>query len=361
MYLAWKELNRTKGKFALIIVLVTLISYLVYFLTSLAYGLASSYTDSVNKWQADQIILNYEANDNIMMSYLSDEEFDRVEVEGEKAKLGFFPAIISLEDAPSEVDTREAIYVFGVETDSFLAPQEYSLITLENGVIVDESIQEAGYELGDTILIAKRDGTALSWVIQGFTSKATYQTAPVIYTSLDNYKLYSFNTLEAPVFSAIVIQGQVNNLANADGIILVNYAIQDFINTLPGYTAQVLTFGLMIGFLIMIVAFVLGIFIYVLTVQKINMFGVMKAQGISNPYIAKSVIWQTLILVFIGMIIGLGLTIVSGIFLGGFVPFAFNVLFYAVISAGFILFSIIGGLFSVRTVTRIDPLKAIGA
>ena len=88
----------------------------------------------------------------------------------------------------------------------------------------------------------------------------------------------------------------------------------------------------------------------------------MKAQGISNPYIAKSVIWQTLILVFIGMIIGLGLTIVSGIFfLGGFVPFAFNVLFYALISAGFILFSIIGGLFSVRTVTRIDPLKAIGA
>jgi putative ABC transport system permease protein len=73
------------------------------------------------------------------------------------------------------------------------------------------------------------------------------------------------------------------------------------------------------------------------------------------------VIWQTLILVFIGMIIGLALTIVSGIFLGEFVPFAFNVLFYAVISAGFILFSIIGGLFSVRTVTRIDPLKAIGA
>ena len=104
--------------------LVTLISYLVYFLTSLAYGLASSYTDSVNKWQADQIILNYEANDNIMMSYLSDEEFDRVEVEGEKAKLGFFPAIISLEDAPSEVDTREAIYVFGVETEIVSSPRK---------------------------------------------------------------------------------------------------------------------------------------------------------------------------------------------------------------------------------------------
>ncbi len=362
MYLAWKELRHTKGKFALIIVLVTLISYLVYFLTSLAYGLASSYTNGINQWQADNIVLNYEANDNIMMSYLSDEEFDRVTVEGDKAKLGFVPAIISLEDEAEGVDSREAIYVFGIEDGSFLAPDEFDLITLEKGVIVDESIKESGYEIGDNIIITNRDGEMLTWVIQGFSSRTTYQTAPIIYTSLDNFRDYAFNdNTPTPLFSAIVVRGQVSNLANADGTILVNYAIQDFINTLPGYTAQVLTFGLMIGFLIMIVAFVLGIFIYVLTVQKINMFGVMKAQGISNRYIADSVIWQTLILVFIGMIIGLALTIVSGIFLSGTVPFAFNPLFYAGISAGFIIFSIIGGLFSVRTVTKIDPLKAIGA
>ena len=70
-------------------------------------------------------------------------------------------------------------------------------------------------------------------------------------------------------FSAIVVRGSVNALGNgATGETLVNYDIQTFISTLPGYTAQVLTFSLMIGFLIMIVAFVLGIFIYVLTIQK---------------------------------------------------------------------------------------------
>ncbi len=361
MYLAWKELRHSKGKFALIIVLVTLISYLVYFLTSLAYGLASSYTNGINSWNANNIVLNYQANDNIMMSYLTDEDYDRIDAD-EKAKLGFFPAIISLKDAEEGLDTRAAIYVFGIEDNSFLAPSGYDQITLANGVVIDESIAEEGYEIGDTIVIEKNDDTVIEWVIEGFTSKTTYQTAPIIYTSMDNYRTYAFGSTLAPVFSAVVIKGEIRGLANsADSTILVDYPIEDFISTLPGYTAQVLTFSLMIGFLIMIVAFVLGIFIYVLTVQKINMFGVMKAQGISNRFVASSVIWQTIILVLIGMVIGLGLTIISGIFLAGTVPFATNVVFYVGISAGFIIFSIVGGLFSVRTVTKIDPLKAIGA
>lgn len=361
MYLAWKELRHSKNKFALIIVLVTLISYLVYFLTSLAYGLASSYTNGINAWGANHIVLSYQANDNIMMSYLTDAEFDRVEGE-EKAKLGFFPAIISLKDAEPDLDTREAIYVFGIEDNSFIAPKGYENITLANGVVIDESIQDAGYELGDTIVIEKQGGATIEWVIQGFTTKSTYQTAPIIYTSMDNYRDYAFGSPLAAVFSAVVVKGALGDLDNAAGVTqLVGYSIQEFISYLPGYTAQVLTFSLMIGFLIMIVAFVLGIFIYVLTVQKINMFGVMKAQGISNKFVASSVIWQTLILVLIGMLAGLALTIVSGIFLAGTVPFATNVLFYVGISAGFIIFSIVGGLFSVRTVTKIDPLKAIGA
>lgn len=361
MYLAWKELRHSKSKFTLIIVLVTLISYLVYFLTSLAYGLASSYTNGITAWGANHVVLSYQANDNIMMSYLTDVEFDRVDAI-EKTKLGFFPAIISLKDAPEEVDTREAVYVFGIESNSFIAPTEFNKITLQNGILIDESIQDAGYKVGDTIVLENQNGNRVEWVIEGFTSKTTYQTAPIIYTSMANYREYAFGSALAPVFSAVIVRGALNNLGdNTSGTKLVSYSINQFISFLPGYTAQVLTFGLMIGFLIMIVAFVLGIFIYVLTIQKINMFGVMKAQGIDNKIIVGSVIWQTLILVLLGMVMGLSLTIISGIFLSGFVPFATNVLFYVVISLGFIFFSIIGGLFSVRTVTKIDPLKAIGA
>ena len=90
------------------------------------------------------------------------------------------------------------------------------------------------------------------------------------------------------------------------------------------------------------------------------MFGVMKAQGISNKYIGGSVIIQTFLLVAIGIIIGLALTILTGIFLGDVIPFAINIIFYLVISASFFLFALFGGLFSVNAVLKIDPLRAIG-
>ena len=150
---------------------------------------------------------------------------------------------------------------------------------------------------------------------------------------------------------------QVNKLSNDD---LRLYSIDDYIKELPGYMAQVLTFALMIIFLIVIAAVVIGIFMYVLTVQKASMFGVMKAQGISTNYIAKSVVAQTFILAVIGVGTGLALTIITGLVLPSTVPFQQNIYFTLIISALIILFALLGALFSVRTVAKIDPLEAIG-
>ncbi|MDD4005904.1 MAG: hypothetical protein PHD98_01905 [Bacilli bacterium] len=88
MFLAWKEIKHSKGKFALIMAVVALVSYLVYFLTSLAYGLASSYTNGITKWEADNIVLTQESNDNILMSRMADntdvetDDYDLLAVEG---------------------------------------------------------------------------------------------------------------------------------------------------------------------------------------------------------------------------------------------------------------------------------------
>jgi len=116
----------------------------------------------------------------------------------------------------------------------------------------------------------------------------------------------------------------------------------------------------MIGFLIVIAAIVIGIFIYVLTMQKSDIFGVMKAQGISSRYIAFSVIAQTFLLATVGVLVGLAATIGTALVLPQAVPFQVNSLFFAGISVLMILIAIVGAFFSVRTIVKIDPLKAIG-
>lgn len=353
MYLAWKEITRNKSKFALIISLVVLITYLVYFLTSLAYGLASSYTNGINEINANELVLSNNSNQNVMMSVLTEDDFNSLNVNGEKEKLGLFPAIVMNFDDLNMIDSKEEVFVFGIENIEFFLPNKGMPNLVDDQIIVDESMKGLGYKVGDTIIIS---GTDIKWEIVGFSKKTTFQTAPIVYVSLDSWREYRYNGDKPPLYNAILTKGMIDNLPGN----LETLTINQYINTLPGYTAQVLTFSMMIGFLIIIIAFVLGIFIYVLTIQKISIFGVMKAQGISSKYIGASVINQTLILVLFGSIIGFGLAQATGFFLDGIVPFARNYLFYIVISLGFVIFSIFGGLFSVSAIFKIDPLEAIG-
>lgn len=355
MFLAFKELKYSKAKFTLIIAVVILISYLVYFLTSLSNGLSSSYTNAIEQWNADQIILTVDANDNMMMSYMEQKDFDAIEVEGTKTKLGLFPAVINNPFAEDVLDSRADVFFFGIDNDSFIKPSDFQDITLkDNQVIVDEDLQKEGYKIGDYFGVT---GSSQQFEIVGFSSKSTYQTAPVVFMSLDTWQSYRYGTANTPnLFSGIVVKGETNNLPSN----LVSYQTKEFISTLPGYTAQVLTFSVMIIFLIIITAFVLGIFIYVLTIQKSSMFGVMKAQGISNSYIGASVIVQTFLLVAFGILMGLVLTALTGIFLADVIPFAVNIIFYLIITAAFFIFAFFGGLFSVNAVLKVDPLKAIG-
>lgn len=368
MFLAFKELKHSKTKFTLIIVVIILISYLVYFLTSLANGLASSYTDAVNSWEADEIIMTDDANDNLMMSSMTDEDFDNLDVDGEKAKLAISPAVIDgpeNEETEEENDTDEEmseeeaekakrldIYFFGVEEDNFFVQDAADLT--ENSVIADESLQLEGFEVGDIIEVS---GSEDEYEIVGFTEKNTYQTVPVVFVNLETWQIDRFGEdVPEPTYSGVIVRGETKDLSDD----FYSYSTSEFIKTLPGYTAQVLTFTVMIVFLIFIAAFVLGIFIYVLTIQKTSMFGVMKAQGISNGYIGGSVIMQTILLVAIGIVAGLVLTTVSGYFLTGIIPFSTNLMFYVYITIAFFVFAIFGALFSVRAVLKIDPLKAIG-
>ena len=92
--------------------------------------------------------------------------------------------------------------------------------------------------------------------------------------------------------------------------------------------------------------------------QKIAIFGVMKAQGISSRFISNSVIAQTFILAFSGVLIGLLATLGSALILPEAVQT--NLLFFGVITLLMIVVAIVGALFSVRAIVKIDPLKAIG-
>ncbi len=355
MFLAWNEIKKNKLRFTLIIGVLMLVSYLVFFLSGLATGLASLNREAVDKWDATAIVLNVESDKSLPQSSITTDELNTIEGK-ETAVLGQLNAIAT------SGELKQNISLFGINPDEFIMPEvtEGDVFTNENEVIASDTLQDDGFKIGDELALSS---TEEKLTIVGFTDSARFNAAPVLYGELSTFQKVKFgegSEENKDQINGIVIRGDdVESITTSNDDLEVIEA-ETFIENLPGYTEQSLTLNFMIYFLFVISSVIVAIFLYVLTVQKISMFGVMKAQGISNGYLSRSVVAQTFLLAVIGVVVGFGLTLLTGAFLPSAVPVAFDIPTMIIYGLVLIVVAILGAVFSVLTIVKIDPLKAIG-
>ncbi|EZT70844.1 TPA: FtsX-like permease family protein [Staphylococcus aureus] len=349
MFLAWNEIRRNKLNFGLIIGVLTMISYLLFLLSGLANGLINMNKEGIDKWQADAIVLNKDANQTVQQSV-----FNKKDIENKYKKQA---TLKQTGEIVSNGHQKDNVLVFGVEKSSFLVPSliEGHKATKDNEVLADETLKNKGFKIGDTLSLSQSDEKLH---IVGFTESAKYNASPVIFTN--DATIAKINPrLTGDKINAVVVRDTnwKDKKLNQE---LEAVSINDFIENLPGYKPQNLTLNFMISFLFVISATVIGIFLYVMTLQKTSLFGILKAQGFTNGYLANVVISQTLILALFGTAFGLLLTGVTGAFLPDAVPVKFDVLTLLVFAIVLMIVSVLGSLFSILTIRKIDPLKAIG-
>ncbi|MDN6523235.1 MAG: ABC transporter permease [Bifidobacterium crudilactis] len=408
MQLAWKEIRHSKGRYALILAVIVLVGYLSFFLTALSYGLAQANRTSVDAWDASSILLSDDANGNLVSSSVTRPEESKVlgtDADTENtAKSGtkdiepvsVLQAVTKIKESESTSGEGFNTVVLGVREDSTLIPQLVSGRNAadEKEAVASESLStKDGVQLGDSVSVGR---SGYTYTIVGFTKTAEYNTEPVIYvrngtftlpsayasmsstagsneTTADSSSTASAATAATPqqstrdaasassddavVASGLVIRDASAKVSVPDG--MVSLDMQSFINNIPGYQAQVLTFALMIGFLVGVSALVVGIFIYILTMHKRHLFGVLKAQGYSNGFISRSILAQTLILSVIGTLVGLLLSLLTIAFMPVTVPITVSTYWFAIISGVLVLFSLIGAAFSARAVSSIDAIEAL--
>ncbi|RZH78076.1 ABC transporter permease [Staphylococcus aureus] len=349
MFLAWNEIRRNKLKFGLIIGVLTMISYLLFLLSGLANGLINMNKEGIDKWQADAIVLNKDANQTVQQSV-----FNKKDIENKYKKQ---VTLKQTGEIVSNGHQKDNVLVFGVEKSSFLVPSliEGHKATKDNEVLADETLKNKGFKIGDTLSLSQSDEKLH---IVGFTESAKYNASSVIFTN--DATIAKINPrLTGDKINAVVVRDTnwKDKKLNQE---LEAVSINDFIENLPGYKPQNLTLNFMISFLFVISATVIGIFLYVMTLQKTSLFGILKAQGFTNGYLANVVISQTVILALFGTAFGLLLTGVTGAFLPDAVPVKFDVLTLLVFAIVLMIVSVLGSLFSILTIRKIDPLKAIG-
>ncbi|HDA9885332.1 TPA: ABC transporter permease [Staphylococcus aureus] len=349
MFLAWNEIRRNKLKFGLIIGVLTMISYLLFLLSGLANGLINMNKEGIDKWQADAIVLNKDANQTVQQSV-----FNKKDIENKYKKQA---TLKQTGEIVSNGHQKDNVLVFGVEKSSFLVPSliEGHKATKDNEVLADETLKNKGFKIGDTLSLSQSDEKLH---IVGFTESAKYNASSVIFTN--DATIAKINPrLTGDKINAVVVRDTnwKDKKLNQE---LEAVSINDFIENLPGYKPQNLTLNFMISFLFVISATVIGIFLYVMTLQKTSLFGILKAQGFTNGYLANVVISQTVILALFGTAFGLLLTGVTGAFLPDAVPVKFDALTLLVFAIVLMIVSVLGSLFSILTIRKIDPLKAIG-
>lgn len=362
MYLAWKEIRYAKLRYSLIIGIMLLVAYVVFMLSGLANGLSDGHKKAVSDWGASSIILSEDSNKVASASILTQGDLDRV-IAKDKAAVGITASAISHKNDSGKTN----ISIFGAKPNSFVVPKiiDGRIYQADNEIIVSENLLTDDFNLGDQVLLGSSNDV---FTIVGITKATTYSVVPVLYLNLDAYAQLKYggqsstDDSQKPI-TLIATKSDTSaiTLKNEDETTkLTALSMNDFIQNLPGYAAEKLTLNAMIYFLFIVVAAVIGIFLYVMTLQKTTLFGILKAQGVATSYLVRSIIGQSLIVSMAGVVLAYLLSYLTRFVLPAAMPFTVDMAQWTLYGVILILVSMIGSLFSIRTVTKVDPITAIG-
>ena len=352
MFLALKEIKHEKIRYGLIVAMVVLVSYLIFILTSLALGLAHQNTAALETWDFKRIVLNKDADVNLRQSLLSQEQLQQLKLSKNEAVIGQASIVVKKKGA-----AKVAANFLGIKPSEFIYREmqltEGKMPTNDNEVVVDSTLKQDGYRLNDKI---KLNSLAQEFKIVGFTDNSQLNISPGVYGLLPSWQ--ALKSVSPNFKASAVISRQKAYQAQSKG--LATYNEKTFIQKLPGYEAQNATFTFMIGFLMIISLIVIAVFLYIITIQKLPNYAVLRAQGMPASFLIKATLFQALILVLLGLIIGIVLTVITAFFLPSAVPISFNIPLLGLVALGLLITSSLGALLPVRAILKVDPVKVIG-
>ena len=371
MFLALKELKHGKLRFLMIGTILVLISWLVFILSGLGNGLSTLSAASLKGMDTNYVVYEKGSSNALGKSLLPEEVITEIEAADSNVKaaapIGASMGSVVKEGEALDGD-KEDVAILGIEPGTFLEPEviEGKQLSADDSmkVIANDTLRDAGFKIGDVLQF---DGSTETIEIVGFTENQTYNHVTAIYVTLDKWRDYTFaapgsdNGIENPV-NGIALQGENINAEQLDNKVdgIQTATKKEAINGMPGYTAENGTITMMLVFLLAISAFVIAVFFYVLTLQKSNQFGIMKAIGASNGFLAKAIVSQVFALSLISIAVGVGLTYGTAAILPEAMPFALDTTLVFTYAIVLLIISVLSSLISVRRITKIDPLTAIG-
>ena len=378
-YLAWKEMWRNRGRFFLVSLVIALITLLVIFLAGLSEGLGAGNKEYLSKLGGELVIYQEQADLTVGASQLGRSIMNNIRrTEGVSAAgaIGTSAALINYEGA----QLPESVSLIGVEPGQpgevpALQGEQLSSMRANEAIIGRNVAVRTGLGVGDTLVVESTQGTVDEFYpleIVGVSDGQQYFIQPSVIVPLftwdrirpkgfigDNNSELSFNVVNVSVDNpwqaeqvARRLEAQINGIEVTDRVTAYENA--------PGYSEQQSTLNTQRGFTLLIGILVVGGFFQIQTLQKVGQVGMLKALGAPNFLVAVSATIQIVLTNVIGVTMGALATFGLAAAMPDGIPIIFNGDEVAVALATLLIIGPLGGLVSIRYLTRVEPLAALG-
>ena len=378
-YLAWKEMWRNRGRFFLVSLVIALITLLVIFLAGLSEGLGAGNKEYLSKLGGELVIYQEQADLTVGASQLGRSIMNnirRTEGVSVAGAIGTSAALINYEGAP----LPESISLIGVEPGQpgevpALQGEQLSSMRANEAIIGRNVAVRTGLGVGDTLVVESTQGTVDEFYpleIVGVSDGQQYFIQPSVIVPLftwdrirpkgfigENNSELSFNIVNVSVDNSWQAEQVARRLEAEINGIEVTDRVTAYENA-PGYSEQQSTLNTQRGFTLLIGILVVGGFFQIQTLQKVGQVGMLKALGAPNFLVATSATIQIVLTNVIGVTMGALATFGLAAAMPDGIPIIFNGDEVAVALATLLIIGPLGGLVSIRYLTRVEPLAALG-
>ncbi|WIN00800.1 ABC transporter permease [Actinoplanes oblitus] len=314
---------------------IVLITLLVGLLSGLTAGLGQQNISAIADLPADRITFSNQ------LSYA-----DSTVTAEQWHRWSHVPGVTSAE--PIGISTTKAtagsrgvtVSAFGVRPGSTLAR-----VGPDEVILSVPAAADLGVTGGDVITLGGRQRR-----VAAVRGDAAFSHLPVVWTTLDG---------DATV---LALRTDGADVAAADRAIGTRTVRRDVSYAAIGsYRSENGSLQLMRGFLFAIAALVIGAFFTVWTIQRGPDIAVLKALGASTAALLRDALGQAAVLLLAGTLIGAALAAAVGAAVAGTVPFQLTPSTLLLPAAVMTALGMLGAALSIRRITTVDPLTALGS
>lgn len=369
MSLALREMRRAKARFGLLVGAIALLVFLILFQQALQDGLITGFVGAIRQQSAPVLVFSTDGQKTLQGSVIPPpleqtiRSVDGVDAAGRIGQGTFTVRIDRVED------TSDAA-IIGAEDQSLGGVREVDAGRMPQrpGEAVGSA---ADFSVGDRVEVVPvgvPDSEGPELVVVGLVEDAQLLVTPTLFASWDDFEAAAgaANPEASGILPNVIGLRPADGVTDEQLVAAVDEASEDAqaltreqaATESPGVGQVQQSFQVIFLLFALVVPLVTGLFFLIVTFQKARSLTLLRAVGVDSASLVRSLLFQVLLVVAAGLVIGTALYWPLSRMEVGSITLGFDPAAVAFWSALLLALGLLSALVAARRVLRIDPIEA---